>query len=65
MKLMMNENLEETADKMLQAALQGGGKDNISIVLIQDNTVFQTDNTKESIQGNSDDGQSPEEVKPQ
>ena len=32
------EEMEEAADKLLMAALDGGGKDNISLVLIQDET---------------------------
>ena len=37
-ELMKNEDLDEAADKMLQAALNGGGKDNISLILLQDDT---------------------------
>ncbi len=37
-QMMMNENLDEAADKMLQAALNAGGKDNISLILLQDDT---------------------------
>ena len=40
LQLMQTENLEEAAEKMLQAALAGGGRDNISLVLLQDDTVF-------------------------
>ena len=36
--LMSFENMEEAADKLLLAALEGGGKDNISLVLLQDDT---------------------------
>lgn len=64
-KLMMTEVLEEAADKMLQAALDGGGKDNISLVLIQDNTVSGAEETENDIQGDIADGQASEEVKPQ
>lgn len=32
------EELEEAADKLIMAALDGGGKDNISLVLLQDET---------------------------
>ena len=34
-----SEDLEETADKLLRTALDNGGKDNISLVLLKDNTV--------------------------
>ena len=37
-ELMKTEDLDEAADKMLQAALNGGGKDNISLILLQDDT---------------------------
>lgn len=56
--LMEEENLEFAADRLLQAALEGGGKDNVSIVLLQDNTVFPEEN-------NGADGQASEEVNPQ
>ena len=46
-RMMMTEDLEAAADQMLRAALEGGGKDNISIVLLQDGTVF-ADREKES-----------------
>ncbi len=57
-ELMQTEDLEETADKMLKAALEGGGKDNISLVLLQDSTVFaetqaETENTDDTPQGQS------------
>ena len=57
--LMEEENLDFAAERMLQAALEGGGKDNISIVLIQDNTVF-TESENEAA-----DGQASGEVSPQ
>ena len=37
-RLMSEEDLEKAADNLLQAALISGGKDNISLVLIQDET---------------------------
>ena len=61
-RLMMNEDLENAADCMLQAALDGGGKDNISLVLIRDDTVFESEPEEEK---NTDCGQTPEEVIPQ
>ncbi len=64
LEMMLTEDLEKAADEMLQAALQGGGKDNISLVLLQDNTVFDTDNEtsadkKENMPAEKDE---PEEV---
>ena len=61
-QLMMTGNLEEAADKMLKAALEGGGKDNISLVLLQDNTVFQEKYIKNGEDDGSQDSQSSEEV---
>ena len=61
-QLMMTENMEEAADRMLQAALEGGGKDNISLILIQDNTVFDQD--KKDME-TAADGEASEEVEPQ
>ena len=40
LQLTATEKLEEAADKLLQAALTNGGKDNISLVLLQDETDF-------------------------
>lgn len=57
--LMEEENLEFAADRLLQAALEGGGKDNVSIVLLQDNTVFPAE------ENDGADGQASGEVKPQ
>ena len=57
--LMETEDLETAADRMLRAALEGGGKDNISIVLIQDNTVFPEEDNDGA------DGHASGEVKPQ
>ena len=36
--LAASDNPEEAADRLMQAALEGGGKDNISLVLLQDET---------------------------
>ena len=38
LEIMMTDDLEQTADDLLQAAMQGGGKDNISLILLQDDT---------------------------
>ena len=64
-KLMMTENLEEAADRMLQAALEGGGKDNISLVLLQDDTVPAAEETDSGKQEQNADGSASEEVSPQ
>ena len=59
-QLLKTENLEEAADHMLRAALEGGGKDNISLVLLQDDTEYpDEENEKES-----DSSTASEEVKP-
>lgn len=63
-ELMRTEDLEEAADQMMKAALEGGGKDNISLVLLQDNTAFAEE---QADTGNADEtmeGQSSEEVNP-
>ncbi len=44
-RLMAVPDLEEAADLLLRAALEGGGKDNISLVLLQDDTVFPEEET--------------------
>ena len=69
--LMAGENLEEAAEELLQAALRGGGKDNISLVLIQDDT--ESVSCEEKPEETSDEektektaeGETPEEVTPQ
>ena len=42
LNLAMNEDLEKAADRLLQAALDNGGKDNITFVLLQDMSVQET-----------------------
>jgi protein phosphatase len=59
-RLMKTRDLEETAEHMLRAALEGGGKDNISLVLLQDETVF----PEETSENENDGGTTSEEVKP-
>ena len=59
-RLIKTGNLEETAEHMLRAALEGGGKDNISLVLLQDETVF----PEETPENENDGGTTSEEVKP-
>ena len=58
-RLMKTGDLEETAEHMLRAALEGGGKDNISLVLLQDETVF----PEETSENENDGGTTSEEVK--
>ena len=64
------EDLEEAADQLLQAALNAGGKDNISLVLLQDETeTAEQDKTeKEDAEKpedeTADEGSAPEEVTP-
>ena len=62
---MSSEDLEEAAEKMLQAALDGGGRDNISLVLIQDNTEIKTEEEEKEEPVEPAEGESSEEVKPQ
>ena len=59
-RLMKTGDLEETAEHMLRAALEGGGKDNISLVLLQDETVF----PEETPENENDNRTASEEVKP-
>jgi len=65
------ENIEEAADKLLQAALNAGGSDNISIVILQDDSISekQTQNTlsdrKETPEDKSVSDSCGEEVAPQ
>ena len=66
-QMMMNENLDEAADKMLQAALNAGGKDNISLILLQDDTddSDSEDNNTEDTENEAEasvDKESSEEV---
>lgn len=66
---------EEAAEKLLQAALDGGGKDNISLVILQDNTCFLSEETPsgkasvatldKSSDITSDEGKVSEEVREQ
>ena len=66
-QMLMNENLDEAADKMLQAALNAGGKDNISLILLQDDTddSDSEDNNTEDAENEAEasvDKESSEEV---
>ena len=51
LKLAMTENLENAVDSLLQAALENGGKDNISLVLLQDEGVFDLPSGNETASG--------------
>lgn len=70
-RLMAGDNLEEAAEELLQAALRGGGKDNISLVLIQDDTdsISCTEMQDETAGAENDEqpaeGETSEEVTPQ
>ena len=66
-QMMLTEDLEKAADEMLQAALQGGGKDNITLVLLQDNTSFDTteETNGDSQESTVSDQEKPEEVSDQ
>lgn len=63
-QLVSVENLEEAAERMLKAALDGGGKDNISLVLLQDNTEFPQKDPENSKADHDECGSTSEEVKP-
>lgn len=68
---MADEDLEKAADRLLQAALGNGGKDNISLVLIQDKTEREFTDTEPEEQDaantaeQSAEGETSEEVNPQ
>ncbi len=68
---MADEDLEKAADRLLQAALGNGGKDNISLVLIQDETEREFTDTEPVEQDaantaeQSAEGETSEEVNPQ
>ena len=70
-RLMGLENLEDAAEELMQAALRGGGKDNISLVLIQDETDCvsmaekQEETCGEEAAEQSTEGGTQEEVTPQ
>jgi serine/threonine protein phosphatase PrpC len=64
-EMMAVENLEEAADRMLRAALDAGGRDNISLVLLQDNTAFEDEEADNGNAGLDSEGGASEEVTPQ
>ena len=64
-EMMAVENLEEAADRMLRAALDAGGRDNISLVLLQDNTAFEDEEADNGNAGLDSGGGASEEVTPQ
>ncbi len=57
-EMMKTKDLEEAAEQMLRAALESGGKDNISLVLLQDDTEYPDDEPDKK----TDDGTASEEV---
>ena len=70
-RLMAEDSIEDAAEDLLQAALRCGGKDNISLVIVQDDTEGiaseenQEENCKEATQENETEGETSEEVTPQ
>ena len=63
--MLSTEDLEEAADRLLQAALEGGGKDNISLVLLQDDAETPEEEPEKTEENNTDapaEGDKPEEV---
>ena len=66
-QMIQTEDLEKAADEMLQAAMQGGGKDNISLVLLQDNTPEEENDDKTASEetASSASEETSEEVKEQ
>ncbi|MBR5961326.1 MAG: Stp1/IreP family PP2C-type Ser/Thr phosphatase [Clostridia bacterium] len=69
-RLMSEEDLEKAAEELLQAALRSGGKDNISLVLVQDDTdtVFpeiKQEEANEEAAEQTAEGETSEEVDPQ
>ena len=49
LEILMTEDLEKCAETLLRAALENGGRDNISLVLLEDDTVF-ADTADETVQ---------------
>lgn len=56
--MLMNEDLEAAAENLLQAALDNGGKDNISLVILEDQTETLPEEEKET--GNPDETEKAE-----
>ena len=67
--LLSTEDIEEAADRLLEAALEGGGKDNISLVILQDDAETPAEEKAESEEEKETEapaeGEAPEEVTPQ
>ena len=53
-QIMMKDDLENAADELLEAALQGGGKDNITLVLLQDDTPSESPKEKQEKKDDND-----------
>ncbi len=60
--IMATEDLEETANLLMRAAMEGGGKDNISLVLLQDDTEFPEPEEKTEENGAEAPAEAAEEV---
>ena len=60
--IMATEDLEETANLLMRAAMEGGGKDNISLVLLQDDTEFPEPEEKTEETGAEAPAEADEEV---
>ena len=66
LQMMMSEDMEKAADDLLEAAMQGGGKDNITLILLQDDTCIENGEEKEdTAQADASDEVNPEEVRDQ
>ena len=67
--LLSTEDIEEAADRLLEAALEGGGQDNISLVILQDDAETPAEEKAESEEEKETEapaeGEAPEEVTPQ
>ena len=66
LQMMMSEDMEKAADDLLEAAMQGGGKDNITLILLQDDTCIENGEEKEdTAQADASDEVNLEEVRDQ
>ncbi len=63
-QIMQSGNLEEKAENLLQTALAAGGKDNISLILVRDETDFSStkEDTQDSFSESFEKNDSQEEV---
>ena len=70
LRIALKDDLEEAAESLLQAALENGGRDNISLVLLRDDTVFpacgtETDSGASELQDPQPEDDGIREVTPQ